>query len=180
MSSPIAMSPAIVAAVRPPASHDCLSSSAISATAPMAVKSCIVTPLFASQSRIKRASSTRASRMTTIRCDVAVKSADSVNAEANPSSSPSSEEEIEAEAKAKIGSRVKVTAPLKVYHVNRVPEVDLEGMEGKLKDYVALWKGKRISANLPYKVEFFKEIEGRGLVKFVAHLKEDEFEFIDP
>ncbi|KAL1201148.1 Ferredoxin-thioredoxin reductase subunit A1 [Cardamine amara subsp. amara] len=178
MSSPIAMSPAIVAAVRPPASHDCLSS----ATAPTSLKSCIVTPLslLASQSRIKHTSSTRTSRLTTIRCDVAVKSADSVNAEANPSSSPSSEEEIEAEAKAKIGSRVKVTAPLKVYHVNRVPEVDLEGMEGKFKDYVAVWKGKRISANLPYKVEFFKEIEGRGLVKFVSHLKEDEFEFIDP
>ncbi|CAH8365151.1 unnamed protein product [Eruca vesicaria subsp. sativa] len=83
-----------------------------------------------------------------------------------------SEEEIEADAK--IGSRVKVTAPLKVYHVNRVPEVYLEGMEGKLKDYVAVWKGKRISANIPYKVEFF-----RGNVKFVAHLKEDEFVFID-
>ncbi|RID59351.1 hypothetical protein BRARA_F02586 [Brassica rapa] len=102
----------------------------------------------------------------TIRCKAGVKSADS-----DPSSSPSSEEEVEAEAKASVGSsRVKVTAPLKVYHLNRVPEVDLEGT---LKDYVAVWKGKRISANL----EFFKEVEGRGLVKFVSHLKEDEFEF---
>ncbi|ESQ31896.1 hypothetical protein EUTSA_v10005472mg [Eutrema salsugineum] len=183
MSSPFALSPAIAAAVRPPASHDCLSASATAATRPMALKSCIVIPLslFSSQSGIKRASSRRTSRMT-IRCDVAVKSADSVNTEADPSSSPSpsEEEEIEAEAKAKVGSRVRVTVPLKVYHVNRVPEVELEGMEGKLKDYVAVWKGKRISANLPYKVEFFKEIEGRGPVKFVAHLKEDEFEFIDP
>lgn len=182
MSNTIAFSPAIAAAVRPPASHDCLYASAtVPATSPMALKSCIVAPLslFASQARIKRASSRRTSR-TTIRCDVAVKSADSVNAEADPSSSPSSEAEIEAEAMAKVGSRVRVTAPLKVYHVNRVPEVDLEGMEGKLKDYVAVWKGKRISANLPYKVEFFKEIEGRGPVKFVAHLKEDEFDFIDP
>ena len=109
----------------------------------------------------------------TVRCDVAVKSADSVNAE----EAELSAEEIE--AKAKVGSSIRVTAPLKVYHVNRVPEVDLEGMEGKLKDYVAVWKGKRISANLPYKVEFFKEVEGRGPVKFVAHLKDDEFEFID-
>ncbi|CAA7023435.1 unnamed protein product [Microthlaspi erraticum] len=181
MSSTIAMSPAIAAAVRPLASHDCLSASATAATGPMALKSCIVSPLslFASQARTKTASTRRSSTMT-IRCDVAVKSADSVDAEADPSSSPSSEEEIEAEAKAKVGSTVRVTAPLKVYHVNRVPEVDLEGMEGKLKDYVAVWKGKRISANLPYKVEFFKEIEGRGPVKFVAHLKEDEFEFIDP
>jgi lipoic acid synthetase len=181
MSSQIALSPAIAAAIRRPSSHDCLSASATTATAtPMALKSCIVAPLslFTSQSQIKHSSSRKTSR-TTIRCDVAIKSADSINADANPSSSPSSEEEIEAEAKAKIGSRVRVTAPLKVYHVNRVPEVDLEGMEGKLKDYVAVWKGKRISANLPYKIEFFKEIEGRGLVKFVSHLKEDEFEFID-
>lgn len=176
----MALSPAITAAVRPPTSHDCLSSSATAATSLMALKSCIVAPLslFTSQSRIKHSISRTTSRIT-IRCDVATKSADSVNADANPSSSPSSEEEIEAEAKAKIGSRVRVTAPLKVYHVNRVPEVDLEGMEGKLKDYVAVWKGKRISANLPYKIEFVKEIEGRGPVKFVAHLKEDEFEFID-
>lgn len=175
------MSPAIAAAVRPLTSHDCLSASATAATGPTALKSCIVAPLslFASQARSKRASTRRTWRMT-IRCDVAVKSADSVDAEADPSSSPPSEEKIEAEAMAKVGSTVRVTAPLKVYHVNRVPEVDLEGMEGKLKDYVAVWKGKRISANLPYKVEFFKEIEGRGPVKFVAHLKEDEFEFIDP
>ncbi|EOA21657.1 hypothetical protein CARUB_v10002077mg [Capsella rubella] len=179
MSNTMALSPAIVAAVRPPYSHDGLSSSAATSTTttPMALKSCVVAPLslFTSKSRIKRSSSRTASRIT-IRCDVATKSAESVS----PSSSPSSEEDkIEAEAKAKIGSRVRVTAPLKVYHVNRVPEVDLEGMEGKLKDYVSVWKGKRISANLPYKVEFFKEIEGRGPVKFVAHLKDDEFEFID-
>ncbi|KAF8097145.1 hypothetical protein N665_0294s0047 [Sinapis alba] len=152
------MSPAFSSVVRPPCSHG----------APMELKSCIVSP----QSRIKRTSSRR--RASTIRCDVAVKSADSVNAE----EAELSEEEIE--AKAKVGSLIKVTAPLKVYHVNRVPEIDLEGMEGKLKDYVAVWKGKRISANLPYKVEFFKEVEGRGPVKFLAHLKEDEFEFIDP
>ncbi|VVB17488.1 unnamed protein product [Arabis nemorensis] len=182
MSNTIALSPAIVSAVRPPSSHDCLSiSAAASTTSSISLKSCIAAPLslFVSQSRIKRASS-RTTPRTKIRCDVAVKSADSVNTEADPSSSPSSEAEIEAEALAKVGSRVRVTSPLKVYHVNRVPEVELEGMEGKLKDYVAVWKGKRISANLPYKVEFFKEIEGRGPVKFVAHLKEDEFEFIDP
>ncbi|CAN7004426.1 unnamed protein product [Brassica oleracea var. botrytis] len=157
MSSLIASS----ATVLPPSSHG----------GPTALKSCAAPPL-ASQSRIKRASSRRASTMT-VRCDVATKTADSVNAE----EAELSEEEIE--AKAKVGSSIRVTAPLKVYHVNRVPEVDLEGMEGKLKDYVAVWKGKRISANLPYKVEFFKEVEGRGPVKFVAHLKDDEFEFVD-
>ncbi|XP_010454627.1 PREDICTED: ferredoxin-thioredoxin reductase, variable chain [Camelina sativa] len=178
-SSTMALSPAIAATVRPPSSHDCLSSSATIATTtttPMSLKSCIAAPLPLStpQSRIKRSISRTTPRFT-IRCGVATKSADSVNLDA--SSASSSEEEIE--AKAKIGSRVRVTAPLKVYHVNRVPEVDLEGMEGKLKDYVSVWKGKRVSANLPYKVEFFIEIEGRGPVKSVSHLKDDEFDFID-
>ncbi|KAF7809561.1 Ferredoxin-thioredoxin reductase, variable chain [Senna tora] len=77
-----------------------------------------------------------------------------------------------------IGSRVRVKVPLKVYHIPKVPEFDLTGMEGEIKQYVGLWKGKRISANLPYKVEFVTEIPGRGPVKFVAHLKEDEFEYI--
>ncbi|KAF5444440.1 hypothetical protein F2P56_033571 [Juglans regia] len=79
---------------------------------------------------------------------------------------------------AKIGARVRVKVPLKVHHVPRLPEVDLTGMEGELKQYVGLWKGRRISANLPYKVEFLTEIQGRGPVKFFAHLKEDEFEYL--
>ncbi|XWS39640.1 hypothetical protein CRYUN_Cryun18bG0072300 [Craigia yunnanensis] len=88
-------------------------------------------------------------------------------------------ESAEAEEEAKIGARVMVKVPLKVYHVPRVPELDLTGMEGVIKQYVGLWKGKRISANLPYKVEFIEEIEGRRPVKFFAHLKEDELEFLD-
>ncbi|CAN7025588.1 unnamed protein product [Brassica rapa subsp. trilocularis] len=44
--------------------------------------------------------------------------------------------------------KIRVTVLLNGYHVNPIPEVDLEGMEGKLKDYVAVWKGKRISTNL--------------------------------
>lgn len=82
------------------------------------------------------------------------------------------------DAGAKIGARVRVKVPLKVYHVPKVPEVDLTGMEGQIKQYVGVWKGKRISANLPYKVEFVTEIQGRGPVKFFAHLKEDEFEYV--
>uniref|UniRef100_A0A2C9UMM7 Ferredoxin thioredoxin reductase alpha chain domain-containing protein n=1 Tax=Manihot esculenta TaxID=3983 RepID=A0A2C9UMM7_MANES len=78
----------------------------------------------------------------------------------------------------KIGVRVRVKVPLKVFHVPRVPEVDLTGKEGQLKQYVALWKGKRISANLPYKVEFVVDIEGRCPIKFFAHLKEDEFDYL--
>ncbi|KAJ4974840.1 hypothetical protein NE237_008014 [Protea cynaroides] len=81
--------------------------------------------------------------------------------------------------RARIGARVRVKAPLKVYHVPKVPEFDLTGMEGELKQYVSIWKEKRISANLPCKVEFVTEIEGRGTVKFCAHLKEEEFEYVD-
>ncbi|KAK3189175.1 hypothetical protein Dsin_028736 [Dipteronia sinensis] len=114
-----------------------------------------------------------------ISCEVAVKSNNSTTSleldDNNPSASASSDDEEEA----KIGSRIKVKVPLKVYHVPRVPEVDLAAMEGVLKQYVVNWKGKRISANLPYKVQFITQIEGRGPVKFFAHLKEDEFDYLD-
>lgn len=106
------------------------------------------------------------------------------DADAGPSSTGdveglSAEEEEELKEKAaKEGARVRVKVPLKVYHVPKVPEVDLTGMEGVVKQYVCFWKGKRISANLPYKVEFKINVEGRGLVKFFAHLKEEEIEFI--
>ncbi|XP_030548392.1 ferredoxin-thioredoxin reductase, variable chain, chloroplastic [Rhodamnia argentea] len=116
-----------------------------------------------------------------VSCEVALKS------DSKPSSSSSAESDspsVSGEGdgsdgdSARIGARVRVKVPLKVYHVPRVPEVDLTGMEGELKQYVAVFKGKRISANLPFKVQFVKEIEGRGPVKFFAHLKEDEFEYV--
>lgn len=116
-----------------------------------------------------------------ISCEVAVGSdsatSSSSAADLSPSTS-SDEEEAEAAASTKIGARVRVKVPLKVYHVPRVPEVDITAMEGELKQYVGLWKGKRISANLPYKVQFVVDVQGRGAVKFFAHLKEDEFEYI--
>ncbi|XP_051124633.1 ferredoxin-thioredoxin reductase, variable chain-like [Andrographis paniculata] len=85
-------------------------------------------------------------------------------------------------AESKIGCKVRVKGPLKVYHVPKVPEFDLAGKVGVLKQYVAIYKGKRISANLPYKVEFTAEdASGRDgkPVKFSAHLRGDEFEFLD-
>ncbi|KAJ9563486.1 hypothetical protein OSB04_008646 [Centaurea solstitialis] len=96
-----------------------------------------------------------------------------------PTQASTSEEETEIPAK--IGARVRVTVPLKVYHVPKVPEVELNGKEGKVKEYVALWKGKNISATFPYKIEFLEKLEGRGdkPVKFFVHLKEEEFEYID-
>uniref|UniRef100_A0A2N9GEA3 Ferredoxin thioredoxin reductase alpha chain domain-containing protein n=1 Tax=Fagus sylvatica TaxID=28930 RepID=A0A2N9GEA3_FAGSY len=106
----------------------------------------------------------RRSRM--ISCEVALKS------DSTTSSSSLSSDDV------KIGARVRVKVALKVHHVPKVAEVDLTGMEGELKQYVGEWKGKRISANLPYKVQFVTHIEGRGPVKFFAHLKEDEFEYL--
>nr|GFA70326.1 ferredoxin-thioredoxin reductase, variable chain-like [Tanacetum cinerariifolium] len=81
----------------------------------------------------------------------------------------------------KVGARVRVKVPLKVYHVPKVSEVELNGKEGKIKENIAVWKGKYISASFPIKVEFFEVLEGRGNapVKFFAHLKQDEFEYID-
>lgn len=89
-------------------------------------------------------------------------------------SSPSDESDP-----ARIGARVRVKVPLKVYHVPKVGEIDLFDKEGIMKQYVGLWKGKRISANLPFKVEFVVEVEGRGPVKFSSHLKEDEFDYVE-
>lgn len=116
-------------------------------------------------------------RRSFVSCEVGLKPSNS----SSPSTSSSLQEQQEPDdaASARIGARVKVTAPLKVYHVSKIPEMDLTGMEGELKQYVGVFKGKKISANLPYKVEFVKEVEGRGPVKFVAHLREDEFEYVD-
>ncbi|PHT60535.1 Ferredoxin-thioredoxin reductase, variable chain [Capsicum baccatum] len=91
------------------------------------------------------------------------------------------DEGVDAAAIGKVGSKVRVTVPVKVYHVPKVPELDLNGRIGTLKQYVAIYKGKQISANFPYKVEFVvDDLEGRSApVKFAAHLKEDEFEFLE-
>jgi hypothetical protein len=86
----------------------------------------------------------------------------------------------EAAAAPKIGRRVRVTAPLRVYHVVKAPNLDVQGMEGVVKQYVCVWKGKRITANFPFKVEFTVSVEGQPKpVRFFVHLREDEFEFVD-
>ncbi|XP_020206728.1 ferredoxin-thioredoxin reductase, variable chain [Cajanus cajan] len=101
----------------------------------------------------------RAAKSNIIRCEVAINA-------------------VEESTTLQIGARVKVKVPLKVYHVPKIGELDLTGMEGEIKQYVGLWNGKRISANLPYKVQFVTDIQGRGPVKFFAHLKEDEFDLV--
>lgn len=70
---------------------------------------------------------------------------------------------------------------LKVYHVQKAAlELDLNGLEALIEQFVGVWKGKRISSNLPFKVEFQIVVEGQHRpVKFVSHLKEEEFEYLE-
>ncbi|PNT69117.1 ferredoxin-thioredoxin reductase, variable chain [Brachypodium distachyon] len=114
---------------------------------------------------LPRASRLRTARQVSLTSDVS-------------SSSPDVAEE-EAEHAPKVGKRVRVTAPLRVYHVVKAPDLDIQGMEGVIKQYVGVWKGKRITANFPFKVEFQVSVEGQPKpVKLFVHLREDEFEFI--
>ncbi|XP_073002476.1 ferredoxin-thioredoxin reductase, variable chain-like [Typha latifolia] len=94
-------------------------------------------------------------------------------------SSSSDAAKEESMAASKVGRRIRVKVPVKVYHVAKLPELDLCGLEGVIKQYVGEWKGKRITANLPFKVEFLIPTEGQANpIKFFAHLKENEFEYI--
>ncbi|KAF8704043.1 hypothetical protein HU200_031528 [Digitaria exilis] len=94
------------------------------------------------------------------------------------SSSPDVSAE-EAEAARKVGKRVRVTAPVRVHHVAKAPGLDLRGMEGIVKQYVGVRESKRITANLPFKVEFELKLDGQDKpVRFVAHLREQEFEIV--
>ena len=69
------------------------------------------------------------------------------------------------------GSRVRVKADLTVYHVPKNPELQLQGWEGEVVENVVNYKDTKISANLPYKVQFIKPQEGGGKdLKFVSHL----------
>ncbi|KAH8501849.1 hypothetical protein H0E87_016574 [Populus deltoides] len=128
----------------------------------------IITPTATS---IATSSSSRRRRKTAVSCSVASGSNNSATMVTDDD-----DEEEEEEAKKKIGARVRVKAPVKVYHVPRVAEeVDLCGLDGEVKQYVSQWKGRRVSANLPCKTQFVHS----GGVKFFAHLREDELEFID-
>ncbi|KAI3756502.1 hypothetical protein L1987_56323 [Smallanthus sonchifolius] len=60
----------------------------------------------------------------------------------------------EEENPVKIGARVRVKVSFTVYHIPKVPEVELKVKEGRIKENVAVWKGKHISANFPFKIEF--------------------------
>lgn len=67
-----------------------------------------------------------------------------------------------------IGDRVKVTAPVTVFHhpQQKGHPFNLEGSEGVVVDILRDWHGRPVSSNYPYKVELGK--------KFYAHLSEQE------
>ncbi|KIY97627.1 Ferredoxin-thioredoxin reductase, variable chain [Monoraphidium neglectum] len=73
------------------------------------------------------------------------------------------------------GAKVRVKDAIKVYHVPKTPELELQGLEGTVKKIAALHKGAVLSANLQYRVQFQTSVGGND-VKFFAHLAEDEIE----
>ncbi|XP_047069352.1 ferredoxin-thioredoxin reductase, variable chain-like [Lolium rigidum] len=112
------------------------------------------------------------------RCRARLRTACQVAVSSDVSPPPDVADE-EAAAAPKIGKRVRVTAPVRVYHVPKAPDLDLRGMEGVVKQYVGVWKGKRITANRPFRVEFELKLDGQDKpVRFFVHLREDEFEFV--
>ena len=72
----------------------------------------------------------------------------------------------------KIGDRVRVKESVIIYHhpEHRGQGFDIKGTEGEIVQIANEWKGKPISANLPFVVQFSK--------KFKAHLRDNELEII--
>jgi hypothetical protein len=67
------------------------------------------------------------------------------------------------------GTKVKVTAEVKVFHApKRAEGLDLQGKQGVVVKNVNYHKGKHLSANAPYKVQIDLEDGGKG--KFFVHL----------
>ncbi|GAX79995.1 hypothetical protein CEUSTIGMA_g7435.t1 [Chlamydomonas eustigma] len=76
------------------------------------------------------------------------------------------------------GARVKVTGYVKLFSVPKHPEgLEIEGMEGEVAKDVTQFKGKVLSATLPYLVKFKTDMAGAD-VKFQAHLAEDELQLV--
>ena len=68
------------------------------------------------------------------------------------------------------GTKIRVTGDVTVYHVPKMPNYPLKDKEGTVLDVVTFFKGKQISANLPYKCQFVIEQEDGSEKKFTAHL----------
>ncbi|CAH1417964.1 unnamed protein product [Lactuca virosa] len=70
-----------------------------------------------------------------------IKSAASDSSSTTIIDDPTSASASEEESPAKIEARVKVKVSLKVYHIPKV-QVELNGKEGEIKEYVVVWKEK--------------------------------------
>ena len=57
-----------------------------------------------------------------------------------------------------------------MYHAPKMPDLNLEGQEGTVKQVVKFFKDKELSANLPYKTEFIIPREGEKDLKLLVHL----------
>ena len=68
------------------------------------------------------------------------------------------------------GAKIRVTKDLTLHHVPKHPMYALQGKEGTVIEVVTSFKGKPISANLPYKCQFFETQEDGKEKKFFAHL----------
>ncbi|KAJ0968939.1 hypothetical protein J5N97_021816 [Dioscorea zingiberensis] len=84
----------------------------------------LISPAVVSARPLARAAFTKVASRGSVSCQVAVTT--------EVSSSPSADEEG-SDPESKVGARVRVTVPLKVYHVGKAPELDLNGMEGVIK-----------------------------------------------
>ncbi|KAK9814137.1 hypothetical protein WJX72_001144 [[Myrmecia] bisecta] len=77
------------------------------------------------------------------------------------------------------GTKVKVAKSVVVYHAPKKPELDLESMEGTVLEVIKEWKGKALSANLPYKTQFMLDGEDGGKAKkLLVHLTADEIQAV--
>ena len=70
----------------------------------------------------------------------------------------------------RVGQRIRVTKPLKVYNVPKHTDgVDLMGQEGTIFKNIEIYKEKVLSATHPSVVKFEMNLNGAG-VKFQVHL----------
>lgn len=71
----------------------------------------------------------------------------------------------------KEGAKVRVTAPIEVYHVGKFKDgLKLQGLEGTVVQNVTQYNGIELSANLPWKVQFEVPAGDGKPVKVLAHL----------
>ncbi len=75
-----------------------------------------------------------------------------------------------------IGDRVRVSAPVTVYHhpLHKGQPFNLEGQEGEIAAAIADKQGRPISPNYPWVVRF------AGEKTFTAHLGEHELVLLNP